>query len=209
MLYQILRRFFQKLVRKNTPTEHGIQVNIHLSTLDLVALGVGRTVGIGVYVLAGEVASSQAGPSIVICFLVAGLSSVLAGLCYAEISACTQVPHSGSAYLYSFVTIGELWAFLSGWNLILSFVADTAIVACAWTLVFANLIGNQIAQTLNENISPHVPQVLAEYLGFIVVGLMLLLIELQTAISYIFPGCQSDYIGETFGSWFCHHLWLH
>ncbi|XP_042847829.1 cationic amino acid transporter 3-like [Panthera tigris] len=180
MLYQILRRFFQKLVRKNMPTEHGIQVNIHLSTLDLVALGVGRTVGIGVYVLAGEVASSQAGPSIVICFLVAGLTSVLAGLCYAEISARTQVPHSGSAYLYSFVTIGELWAFLSGWNLILSFVADTAIVACAWTLVFANLFGNQIAQTLNENISPHVPQVLAEYLGFIVVGLMLLLIELQT-----------------------------
>lgn len=102
-----------------------------LGLFDLSIMGVGAIIGTGILVLTGIVAATDAGPGVVFSFLIAALASCLIGLCYSELT--TSIPSSGSAYVYTWVSMGEQVAFFSGWTLLGVYITTTATVATGWT----------------------------------------------------------------------------
>lgn len=102
-----------------------------LGPVDLTMLGIGAIIGTGIFVLTGQAAAMHAGPAVVLSMVVAGIASTLAALCYAEFAS--SVPVAGSAYTYGYATLGELTAWIIGWDLILEYALGAATVAVGWS----------------------------------------------------------------------------
>lgn len=144
------------LTRKKTdlgkPDEE--KLNRVLNLFDLVFLSTGATLGCGVYVLAGAVSKSIAGPAVVVSFAIAAVVSAFSGLCYAEFAG--RVPKAGSAYIYSYVAVGEFTAFVIGWNLLIEHLIGTAAVAKAMSNYCDSLLGNPQKRFMMEHFPIHI-----------------------------------------------------
>jgi APA family basic amino acid/polyamine antiporter len=116
--------------------EHGLKRS--LGPWTLTAMGVGGIIGTGIFVLTGVAAATRAGPALTISFVIAGIVSALAALCYAEVSR--KIPIAGSAYTYAYATLGELFAWIIGWDLVLEYGVGAATVSIGWSGYFVNFM---------------------------------------------------------------------
>src|SRR5215467_5820608 len=112
-----------------TGGEHSLKRT--LSAMNLVSLGIGAIIGAGIFVLTGHAAASYAGPAVALSFVLGGIACAFAGLCYAEMAS--TVPIAGSAYTYSYATMGEFIAWIIGWDLILEYSLGAVTVAIGWS----------------------------------------------------------------------------
>src|SRR6267143_1105341 len=140
-----------------------------LGPVQLTALGVGAIIGTGIFILTGVAAHDRTGPALMLSFVMAGLACVFAALCYAEFAS--MVPVAGSAYTYAYATLGELFAWMIGWDLVLEYAVGAATVANGWSGYFQSVllkIGLVVPVALSG--APHkydqghlLPNLVAEY----------------------------------------------
>ena len=121
--------FITKPVQDAAMVDSGLKRS--LTATQLTLLGIGAVIGAGIFVLSGHAAAEHAGPAIVLSFIIAGIACAFAGLCYAEFAA--MLPVSGSAYSYSYATLGEFVAWFIGWNLVLEYMFAASTVAVGWS----------------------------------------------------------------------------
>src|ERR1043166_4871167 len=109
-----------------------------LGPVQLTSLGIGAIIGAGIFVATGAAAHNVAGPALMLSYTVAGITCVFAALCYAEFAS--MVPVAGSAYTYAYATLGELFAWIIGWDLVLEYAVGSATVATGWSGYFQNVL---------------------------------------------------------------------
>ncbi|MDR2626615.1 MAG: amino acid permease [Dysgonamonadaceae bacterium] len=122
-------KVFSDLINDSEDTERGLKRS--LSATNLITLGIGCIIGTGIFVLTGTAAANHAGPALTISFIISAIGCIMAGLCYAEFAA--MIPVAGSAYSYSYATIGEFIAWFIGWDLILEYLFASSTVAVGWS----------------------------------------------------------------------------
>ncbi|KAM6165304.1 cationic amino acid transporter 4 [Erethizon dorsatum] len=190
-----LARFCQKLNRLKPLEESSMETSLRrcLSTLDLTLLGVGGMVGSGLYVLTGTVAKDMAGPAVLLSFGIAAVASLLAALCYAEFGA--RVPRTGSAYLFTYVSMGEVWAFLIGWNVLLEYLIGGAAVARAWSAYLDAIFSHRIRNFTESQVGVWQVPFLAQYPDFLAAGILLV------ASAFVSCGARvSSWLNHTFSA---------
>lgn len=188
-------RFCQKLNRLKTLDDDMMATSLKrcLSTLDLTLMGVGGMVGSGLYVLTGTVAKDIVGPAVVLSFLFAGVASLLAAFCYAEFGA--RIPKTGSAYMFTYVSVGEIWAFLIGWNVILENMIGGAAVARAWSGYLDSIFNHAIQNFTETHIMQWNVPFIAHYPDILAAGILIL------ATCFISFGVQvSSYLNHIFST---------
>jgi len=126
-----------KLLLEEMEGEH--RLRRVLGPVQLMSLGIGCIIGAGIFVITGKVALETTGPALIVSFVVAGAAGIFAALCYAEFAA--MVPVAGSAYTYAYATLGELFAWIIGWDLVLEYTVASAAVAQGWSSYFQEFIG--------------------------------------------------------------------
>src|SRR5687767_10875616 len=109
-----------------------------LGPVTLTSLGIGAVIGAGIFVATGEAARNTAGPALMVSYMVAGLACIFAALCYAEFAS--MAPVAGSAYTYAYTTLGELFAWIIGWDLVLEYAVGAATVANGWSGYFQSVL---------------------------------------------------------------------
>ena len=122
-----------------------------LGPVQLSSLGVGAIIGTGIFVLTGVAAHDLTGPALMLSFVVSGMTCIFAALCYAEFAS--MVPVAGSAYTYAYATLGELFAWIIGWDLILEYAVASATVAHGWSHYFQDFLSilpHRIAARFHE-----------------------------------------------------------
>ena len=135
-----------RILAEGADEKHGLKRS--LGPWSLTAMGIGAIIGTGIFVLTGVASATRAGPALTISFVVAGIVSALAALCYAEVSS--KVPISGSAYTYTYATLGEFFAWIIGWSLVLEYALGASTVSVGWsgyfTYILQTLLGWNIPQ---------------------------------------------------------------
>ena len=147
------------------------QLNRCLTTFDLTLLGVGHMIGAGIFVLTGTVVKDIAGPAAFLSYFLSGMAALLSALCYAEFGA--RVPKAGSAYTYTYVTVGELWAFIIGWNIILEHLLGVASVARAFSGSVDALFNGAIKNWTETNVGVIELAYVSDYIDFLAMGIVL------------------------------------